>query len=290
MAGAVVQSKLTVGTAGAGLAQAAFAANNTAGNALVVVAFDLAVSGRTFAITDTNNSWGTAKVTISDNDENSTMVAFVLGNCAAGANTVKATCTNGATDQVAMMQAEISGVTTSPFDVGAGAFPQLPGTSANAVSSGHGTSASTAFMLALAMYTNGGSGSNIAAGTGFTSSASGNIVVRGWSGMGFGSNPACLEWQASMAAGSNAATFTDATDGTAASYDVIMVMLDESGSGSSSTPGVGTLGASGIAPAVTPGIATVMTPIVARRTERRMLRQLAACEWHRNCRGGLWVP
>jgi hypothetical protein len=63
------------------------------------------------------------------------------------------------------------------------------------------------------MYELASASNTIAAGTGFTSTASGNIVVVDWSGIGYGTNPCRIEWESSVAAGSNACTFTDATNG-----------------------------------------------------------------------------
>ena len=227
MAGSIVQSKWVTGAASAGTAAGAFAVNNASGNAIVVFVFDGTVSGRTFSISDTNtNSYGSAKL-LDDTNNNTTSAAFVTtAGIASGANTVTVTCTNGSTDRVNICIIEVAGVASNPLDGFAAQSQVNPGAANNSISSSPASNANTAFAIGCCNYTNPGS-NTIAAGTNFTSSASGNIVVKGWSGSGLGTTPGTIEWQASIPSGSTAATFTDNTDGASNDYNSLIVMLNE---------------------------------------------------------------
>lgn len=220
MAGAIVQSRFTDG-GGVTTLPLAFAVNNTAGNFLVAFCAFGSGSGATLAVSDSaNGSYGAARKNVSDVVDNNTGAVFVLGPCVGGANTVTFTW-GGAASNTGICIAEVSGV--SAFDVAQGRQQTLPGTGANLVGTGTATSTQIAMMLGLAWATS--SALTPAAGSGFTSTAAGNVNVLNWSAnLGSGTNVARLEWQASMAAGLNQATFTDPSGG---DWVTLMVMLDE---------------------------------------------------------------
>ena len=221
MAGSILQAAFAEGTSPLSLA---FPTGLTAGSTIVVFGVDAAASGQNLTCADTHGTLGTHVDLVSDIANGNSLASFVKTSVVSGADTV--TLTGGAAGHaVGVCIVEVSGV--GILD-GHNAQNQVtPGNSTDAISSNTDTPTATAFQVALSIETNG----TVAApnaGTGFTSTAGGNVTVLGWQ-FGTGLNLARLEWKASVSSGAaHAGTFTDATNGSSHNYDTLMVMLDES--------------------------------------------------------------
>ena len=225
MAGSIVQSAWHDGGGSTTLAQA-FAANNAAGNTIIAFGFDGSASGRTLSFSDSNNAYSNVDP-FNDTVGGNTFLVAIAKNIAAGANTVTLTSNFVASG---LMIIEISGVSANPLDGHHIQQQSTPGTANDAISSGNGTSTATAILLAVACCSSVSGGGKIPnSGTGFTSSGGGANNI--WTGWGTSTGGARLEYQASVAPGTHAGTFSDATNGGTQNYVTCMVMLDESGGG-----------------------------------------------------------
>src|SRR6185312_13582969 len=117
--------------------------------------------------------------------------------------------------------AEISGVTTTPLDGHSGA-DQASVANGGAISSGAASNTAPAFMLGLSVQDSSTAG-RPTVGAGFTIDP--HFASGLWNN---GTNSATVEFKASVAAGSNAATFTNGL-GSTQTFNTVMVMLNESG-------------------------------------------------------------
>lgn len=220
MAGNVVQSRFNDSLGVTSLALA-FSVNNTAGNTIAVFGADGSGTGGSESCADSaNGTYGAAGVTVNDTNDNNTGFGFSKSSIAAGANTVTLTSASG-TINMGICIVEMSGVTAR--DGAAGQAQAGVATTANAITSGNGTNAATAFMVGFCWAVS--STLIAAAGTGFTSTAAGNVAVSGWTNLGGGSAGTRLEWKASVAPGNNAATFTGSASN---DWVTMMMMFDES--------------------------------------------------------------
>lgn len=234
MSGAVVQSKFVTGTAGAGTVAATFAVSVTALNQIAVFVFDPSGTSRTFSVSDNAGNAYAQKSLHTNSTSGSTTATYLATGVPGGGVTVTVNSSSG-TDTVAVCVAEVSGCAGLGPAGAANGAPTVqfaangdqvaPGTAANSITSTAMTTTATSFVLGVAMYSAITGTASIAAGSGYTSTAAGNVVVQGWSGLSLGTNPARLEWQSGVAAGSPAATFTDATNGGTAGNDYITLAL-----------------------------------------------------------------
>lgn len=227
MAGSIVQSAQNFSTT-AGTTKAVTLTGTTAGNAIVVFAHDGSGTSKAMTCADNvNGSYGTQVDSLNDATNGNTLRSWVKGNIAGGSVTV--TVSFPASDIfIGLYAAEVTGVSTAPLD-GHHAQTQSVANGA-AISSGAGTNASTAFMLSLSVRDDTSSaGSLPSVGTGFTVDPTFSTGV--WN-YGNGNN-ALVEFKASVAAGSNAASFTNSS-GSTGTFNTLVVMLDEASAGTQS--------------------------------------------------------
>jgi len=216
MAGAVVQSResSTDSTPGSTIALA-FSGANTAANNLWVVGH-VGNNGNLPTIADSaSNTYSARLDTVSDATNNNCVTHWHCTSCAAATPTVTVTFVPGTQPFRCIFIAEISGCQNATNDGHNGQHQDDVGTGTDAVSSGTAANAETAFVLGLSINDSGANPP--AAGTGFTS------FNTGW---GFGGSAlARMEYKASLAPATTAATFTAgaSTDDT----NTVMIKMKE---------------------------------------------------------------
>lgn len=229
MAGAVVQ--LIMKDSVASPATLAFPVATTVGNWVVVFACDGSAANKTITVSDSvDGSYGAANTTVNDTTNGLTLSVYTHQVASSGTPTFTVT---SAGDQVAFCAAQISGVTA--LNNSKGQHQTQPGNGADAISSGTIATSAISFAVAVSIDSD-GTGGAPGAGTGFTSATGTNITpVTSWQ-FGSGLNLARVEWKASVASGSPAGTFTDATHGSTHNYDTLVAFLTE-GSAPTVDPG-----------------------------------------------------
>ena len=221
---AFVQVKSVVLAAGSTTIVATFPGTVGAGNAVCgVIGYDTGLTLTT--VTDDKSNTYTIQRTVTDGGNAEQASLFYLANITNGPITVTATF-NGVTNNGGMTMLEGSGiVTSSALDVETGQLQATPGTGANGVTSGAVTTTVAGdFVCGFAVDTGAfRTGTQYAAGTGFTKPAngeSGDAAGHALDNAG--------EYQIQGSAGSIAATWTAAANDATISF---VIALKASGGG-----------------------------------------------------------
>jgi hypothetical protein len=223
MAGSVVQAIIKA-TGASPLTMAAVVAT-TAGDWIVLFCEDGTASNRTITCSDSvDGSYGTANFTVNDSVNGATISVWVHQVVTGGTPTFTLT---RAGDTLGFAMLQITGVSALNLTP-TGQHQNTPGNGADAISSGAQTTSAVCFCVALGTDADGTAGAP-GAGTGFTSATGTHIAAVTGLQFGTGLDLARIEWKASVASGSRAGTFTDATNGSSHNYDNLVVFLTEGG-------------------------------------------------------------